>query len=414
MRLFLVLFCISFQFVSGQLSWSETNINNSPSRYDDVFFLNENLGWAADGGGAKVFKTTDGGDSWVQQFQDGLNYFRNIEFLNENIGFLGTLNGSFFKTANGGQTWQPISVNNLPEITICGLDCVGTTTVYGCGAYFQPAYVIKSSNSGATWQFIDMSAYATALVEVLFVTENIGFVSGQNQNGGVILKTINGGLTWSIIYQTTIPGEYVWKLQILDSNPTIMFGSVSSVAPFNGKVIKSINSGVSWTSNDVPDTNVQAVGFITENHGWMGGHGSGFLETFDAGATWNDTNIGSSLNRIFFVNQNVAYTSGNSIYKLDTTLSTSNFEIIEPKQIEVRIAPNPVEDKLTIEIDFERKNNLLLELYSIDGKLLKQLFREANVSLGSKTYTFDFPYPKGSYFLNVHTNSDRQSIKIIK
>jgi hypothetical protein len=43
-----------------------------------------------------------------------------------------------------------------PE-AICGLDAVGESTVYGCGAYFTPAYIIKSTDSGDNWHYIDMS-----------------------------------------------------------------------------------------------------------------------------------------------------------------------------------------------------------------------------------------------------------------
>ena len=67
-------------------------------------------------------------------------------------------------------TWNLVSISPNPA-AICGLDCVGTSTVYGCGAYFGPAHVIKSTDSGDTWQFIDMSAYATALVDINFIDE---------------------------------------------------------------------------------------------------------------------------------------------------------------------------------------------------------------------------------------------------
>ena len=76
------------------------------------------------------------------------------------------------------------------------MDAVGTSTVYGCGAYFSPSYMIKTTDSGATWEYKDMSAYATALVEIQFLDENVGYASGATSTGGVIIKTIDGGATW--------------------------------------------------------------------------------------------------------------------------------------------------------------------------------------------------------------------------
>src|SRR5690606_22690609 len=233
---------------------------------------------------------------------------------------------------------------------ICGLDAVGESTIYGCGAYFEPAFIIKSTDSGQTWDVIDMSAYATSLVEVLFIDEQNGFAAGGNTNGGVILKTTNGGQTWTEIYNTGIPGEQVWKLQILPSNPNIFFASVNSFPPLDGKLLKSTNGGQSWTSRNVPDPVIQGVGFITENHGWMGGHNSGFLETTDGGQTWNDTGFGWSLNRFQVFNENLVYCSGQSIYKYTENLSVSDIETERPEDMPITIAPNPVEDVLHISV----------------------------------------------------------------
>jgi hypothetical protein len=48
-------------------------------------------------------------------------------------------------------------------------------------------------------------------------------------------------------------------------------------------MIKSVDGGNNWISKNVPDVDVQAIGFVTENHGWIGGHLL-FYETLDGGA----------------------------------------------------------------------------------------------------------------------------------
>ena len=405
---------------SAQLTWSplpNIAVNLNGQRFDDVFFLNENLGWAANGYYASVYKTTDGGATWTQQLSNAIlgsnHYFRNIEFLNENVGFLGTLNGKFYKTIDGGTTWNLVSIAPNPP-AICGLDCVGTSTVYGCGAYFSPAYIIKSTDSGATFQRIDMSAYANALVEVLFTDENTGFASGNNASGAVILKTTDGGTTWSTIYNGPIAGEYVWKLQILASNPNVMLGAIEAVAPNHGKLLKSIDGGVTWTTKNAPEPEIQAVGFVDENHGWMGGHDTGFYETIDGGDTWTNTTVGSNLNRIFFINNDLAYACGTTIYKMTNNLAVNQFQELARVPLVVRVAPNPIKDKLNLEIDFRGNDHLMLGLYSETGQFIKQLKLDEIEAAGTKKYSFDFPYLNGVYFLNLHTNTGRQSIKISK
>lgn len=408
----------------AQLGWRplESILDNVNSqRFDDVFFLNENLGWAANGSAAAIYKTTDGGENWTLQLAEqtpqlpGNYYFRNVEFLDENIGFVGTLNGKFLKTGDGGSTWSIVANFPTTPQAICGIDCVGTSTVYGCGAYFAPAYIIKSTDSGATWQYINMSAYAVALVEVLFIDENTGYASGQSTAGGTILKTTDGGMSWTEIYNTNIAGEYVWKLQVLNSDSQVIFGAVESVAPHLGKLVRSLDNGVTWVSHDVPDTDIQAVGFLTADHGWMGGHSSEFLETFDGGATWNNIHVGSNLNRIQILGDNLAYASGGTIYKFsDTTLGNSNFTERPRVPLNASINPNPVRDKLTVTIEFTEPDHLRLELYDASGRRIKELQRDNIDAAGKKSYTFDFPYTPGIYLVNLHTNTGRQSIKFVK
>ena len=421
MKKLVLLFILVANILSAQtwqpLSSIPSNTVGSNQRFDDVFFLNENLGWAANGGYSEVFKTTDGGVNWTSQITGtalgSYHYFRNIEFLDENIVFLVTLNQKFYKTIDGGTTWSLVTNISPNPSAICGLDCVGTSTVYGCGAYFGPAHIIKSTDSGATWQFINMSAYATALVDINFIDENIGFVSGNNASGGIVLKTTDGGTTWTQLLSTGTNGDFVWKLQVLNSNNNVLFGSVEAVAPNPGRLAKSIDGGVTWTLQNAPESVVQAVGFLNENHGWMGGHTTGFYETFNGGASWTNTGVGSNLNRIFFIG-NTAYTSGRTIYKMSSILSNSDF--IEQNRIDlkVRVSPNPVAEKLNIEIDFLAEDHILIDLYDNNGKLVKKLVKDDINSVGIKKYTFDFPFPSGTYYIDFHNNTGRQSSKIIK
>lgn len=414
---FLFLFLSNFLFSQSWQPITSILVNTNNQRFDDVFFLNENLGWAANGYYSAVYKTTDGGLNWTQQTTGAAlgssHYFRNIEFLDENIGFLGTLNQKFYKTIDGGTTWNLVTNIAPNPSAICGLDCVGTSTVYGCGAYFSPAFIIKSSDSGTTWQYIDMSAYANALVEINFINENIGFASGNNASGGIILKTTDGGTTWTQILNTGTNGDYIWKLQVLNSNNNVLFGSAEAVAPNPGRLAKSIDGGLTWTLQNAPESVVQAVGFIDENHGWMGGHTTGFYETLNGGATWTNTGVGSNLNRIFFIG-NTAYASGTTIYKMSSLLSNTDFNEQNRTNLNIKVLPNPITDKLNIEIDFLAEDHIVIDLYDNSGKLVKKLLKDDINTIGIKKYSFDFSYPSGIYFIDFHTNTGRQSSKIIK
>ena len=183
------LFLLAFLSINAQFSWEAiTAITNDPAngqRYDDVFFLDQNTGWAANGFFAAIYKTTDGGENWTLQTDgntlapgQGL-YFRNVEFLNANIGFIGTFQGKFYKTSDGGANWSEVTNISPNPAGICGINTVGSSTVYGVGLFTEPATLIKSVDSGDTWNSTDMSAHATALVEVKFFNEMIGYAAGK-------------------------------------------------------------------------------------------------------------------------------------------------------------------------------------------------------------------------------------------
>lgn len=418
-----IIFLLLLSYAYSQASWQNldnilTNGNNQ--RFDDVFFINEQMGWVANGAYATVYKTEDGGVSWIEQLNEaqlgGNYYFRNIEFLNENIGFLGTLNGKFFRTTDGGSNWTEITNITPNPSAICGLDAVGTSTIYGCGAYSTPAHIIKSTDNGQTWQFIDMSSYANALVEIYFLTEDIGFTSGRNDNGACILKTLDGGNSWQEIYNSSVPGEYLWKMQVLESNNNIIFGSVQAVTPNLGKLVKSTDGGQNWASYNAPETAIQAVGFISENKGWMGGHTTGFYETLDGGQTWNSLNIGNNLNRIFIIRDNLAYCSGSSIYKFtEETLNTKHILDQPRTPLTAYLKKNPSSDWIEIVIEFSSDDTILIELYDAHGKYLKHLSLDHINQQTEKHYQFAIDeLSSGIYFIDLHNNTGRQSLKFIK
>jgi hypothetical protein len=148
----------------------------------------------------------------------------------------------------------------------------------------------------------------------------------------------------------------------------------------------------------------------------MGGHHTGFLETFDAGTTWNDTGFGGNLNRIQVFNENLVFCAGEGIYKFsDQNLNLPIFDRnAERARLEVQILPNPVENQLEFTVNFKTSDNIMLRLFDVNGKLIQKFVTERIPSPISKKYSFPFPFPAGTYFLNLHNDSGGQSEKFIK
>lgn len=328
--------------------WTPLDLPKS-TRYDDVFFIDEQTGWAVGGGARTIYKTTDGGQSWTLKFQSPTDpdYLRSIEFVSASIGYAGSLNGRLYQTLDGGETWEniaarvPVSltyqdnpVTSLPGI--CGLSAPTENVIYGAGIWNNgPAYVIKTTDAGQNWQTFDMSAFATQLVDILFLDENEGYVTGQANpisDGGIILHTINGGATWEVVHKTMTSGDYIWKIQSPDGQN--YFGSIQSL-PSTGNVrfAKSTDAAATWATQLVNDNKwyyIQMIGFRDALTGWTGGtsYGRGetvLYQTTDGGNTWRSIPVGcnSTFNRFFMVNESTIFMTGEQVYKYDPAYVSS-------------------------------------------------------------------------------------------
>src|SRR5215204_808799 len=91
--LLLFLFCIASLSVLAQNGWEY--LPNAPAsgyRWDDIYFYNDSTGCAVNGDGS-IWRTNDYGNSWQLVVFTG-EYFRSVEFINDSVGFTGTLNGT--------------------------------------------------------------------------------------------------------------------------------------------------------------------------------------------------------------------------------------------------------------------------------------------------------------------------------
>ncbi len=92
----------------GGVTWIQQT-NHNTNLIWQVFFLNENTGWAA--GEPQLFqKTTNGGINWNLQSSPAAWWIWDVKFFNENVGWASGSQGKIFHTTNGG---GPVSVQNI-------------------------------------------------------------------------------------------------------------------------------------------------------------------------------------------------------------------------------------------------------------------------------------------------------------
>ncbi len=307
--------------------WKKLNTERYPGKQDDIAFINEKEGWYVNGYGS-IYHTTNAGDTWEKQLEKKGTFFRCIAFVDSLRGFAGTVGTDYFPnvtdtiplygTSDGGKTWNPVSYSGPYVKGLCALDIVreqyinhGKTDykihIYGVGRVGSPANMMVSHDGGVTWSSSSMNKDCKMLFDIKMFDKNTGFACAatdedMEKSNALILKTIDGGKSWKKVYQSERPFECTWKA----SFPTKEVGyvTIQSYNPDSNvkqqRIAKTTDGGETWNEiNLVEDASARefGVGFIDENHGFVGTMNSGY-ETKDGGKTWTPMNLGKACNKI--------------------------------------------------------------------------------------------------------------------
>ncbi|MGD1847881.1 MAG: YCF48-related protein [Salibacteraceae bacterium] len=397
-------------------NWIPTNLPYAP-RYDEIYFHSPDTGWAVNTRG-EIYRTNDGGDSWILQHQYANAYLRSVEFLDENIGMVGSLDSLLLRTTDGGQTWTPLFLQTPgPLPGICGWSHYGNN-FYGVGYFGYPAYFIKSTDQGVTWSYTDLSAYADGLIDCHFIDENIGFVGGISQDSGaVVLKTIDGGDNWSVMLYTQNGVEYLWKFDFV--TPQLIYGSIEAFSgPTN--IVKSVDGGTTWTTLQVSpqQLDIQGIGFIDANKGWVGPRNSPMFETTDGGQTWTELLEFPNINKFFRINSQSMYASGYDVYKFNGTTSVVVGPSIEPQDhLLSNATPNPFQDHAQWVATINNLTFARMDLLDAQGRHIKNL-HAGYLPPGEHLFQLDAAtaaaLPAGNYFMVLRTSEGATTRQCIK
>lgn len=242
--------CGSYLYKSTNGGFNWNIVNTSGIAAENMHVLNQDTIWIIDheslvGG---VFRTTNGGVSWTQQFSGGTENPNKIYMYNARIGFICNTSGgspNIKKTTNGGDNWFILNTNE---------------------------------------RFLDIA----------FIDSLTGYRAWDS-----VKKTTNGGLSWT---GQSIPVPFgsdgsIRKLSVI--NRDTIWGSYPSIyypnSQTRGMLYRTTNSGNSWYYQ-IPDTSFRIgryrfIQFINKYTGWAY---SGAIHT----TTGGDTTFLSSVHQI--------------------------------------------------------------------------------------------------------------------
>ena len=172
-----------------------------------------------------------------------------------------------------------------------------------------------SINAQPSWETLNATTFGWRFEDMQFVSPEIGWVV---DGGGQILKTTNGGLTWTQQYYNS--DRYFRSVEFFNDN--IGFAGTLANGNPTATLLKTIDGGQTWTdiSSNLPVSvpGICGMHMLDENTIFITGvfYGSAYImKSDDQGQTWTYSSMGSLCNGlvdIFFKDENVGFAVGQS------------------------------------------------------------------------------------------------------
>jgi photosystem II stability/assembly factor-like uncharacterized protein len=205
---------------------------------------------------SEIFATTNNGSviysnnsgvSWSILYTLQNIYLSNIYFKSRTYGVISGLTGTILITVNGGINFS----NSYPGLNSYynGVFISSSGTIYAVGTYQS---IVSSSNYGTTWSILNNNIFNLPsniqTFNAIYMNDNYnGFIVGEK---GCVLKTNDGGNSWSasIISSNDLKGV------------TMINSSIVIVVGFAGTMFHSIDGGLTWSIMYGPDsTKINAI-----------------------------------------------------------------------------------------------------------------------------------------------------------
>lgn len=189
--------------------------------------------------------TVQAQDFWeVLPFPDSLE-ITCLAFNKQGDIFVGTntntANDGIFRSQDDGQTWELVLDMGLYGPASIAITNGGHIFSLGGSPGF---YLSKSGDNGLTWESLPIPDYG-GNVKIVSKGNDTLFVSQWAANGALLLRSVNGGFDWEIIFTTeNHTSEYVADIA-LAPNGDICIG-LGCFMPDMGGLYRSTNGGADW------------------------------------------------------------------------------------------------------------------------------------------------------------------------
>jgi photosystem II stability/assembly factor-like uncharacterized protein len=358
-----------------------------------------------------ILSSADGGVNWTVPNFPINSYCSSISMINPSTGYVCGRWGLFFKTTNGGATWDTSMSNNpmFANYFCSGLDFLNENTGWMVGG--DPniggnTKIWKTTNGGVNWSEQPNQSSLPVGFKIDMVNANTGYMTYRYG----LQKTTNGGANWTLLPNPSpLPNIGYLPVKAVDSVNVYTTGS-------NCQVYSSSNGGATWDSLNFP---VYAGGFFSadwydKNNGCVGATIGVVGKTTNRGQTWQISNCGGyAIYSIKMVHPDTMFViNGNQFgamimkYSKGTVTGGFTYEHTVPVEFTLKQNyPNPFNPTTTIEFNLPKAGNISVKVFDIAGREYSTEIRNMSLNPGNYKMNFDGSgMSSGVYFYSLNVD----------
>ena len=292
--------------IDGGSHWNARGAGeaNGPS-LNSVWFFDARNGIAFGDDGSTV-RSSDGGQTWATTTPPGYYGWRRGQFSADgSLGWIISDTGTIYRSSDKGNSWlSPVPQSSALLYGVTDFHFIDSLRGWAVAPYPQApnGSFFRTTDGGSSWQSIDGTSTLLGFFSIRFADALHGVAVGPP---GIAMISADGGSTWSP--RPTGGMTNLSRVAFADAATAVAVGDY-------GSIVRSTDQGRTWTVVASPTlTDLSDIRFLSPTVGHATGSGGTLLVSRDAGMTWIAAYTGAEagLRSVFFIDEQTGWVAGN-------------------------------------------------------------------------------------------------------